>query len=424
MAYLEQWETLIGIGRRRAPIFVLAMAFFFVMTIVLTPSAQTQTLTVIHDFTGGRDGSGPQAGLTMDVAGDLYGTATLGGSAGLGTVFRLQPVESHWIFTPLYSFKGGDDGAIPITRVVRGTNGILYGTTARGGHQGCNTTCGTVFSLRPPATPCHSALCSWSESVLYRFNGGSDGYYPNGEPVFDAAGNIFGTTQFGGAANEGTVFELMPSGGGWTESVLYTFPNSSTDGYLPNSGVVLDQAGSLYGTTYYGGASGAGTIYQLSSTGSGWSESILHDFSGADDGGNPVGHLIFDPLGNLYGTTPTAGLAGGGTVFMLASSGSNWMFTTLSSLPPGTGSYGSPIMDTSGNVYGTTFSSGLYGFGSVFELTPSGGGWTYTVLHDFTGGSDGGNPWGNVTLEPNGKLYGTTSGGGSYGHGVVFEIAP
>ena len=231
-------------------------------------------------------------------------------------------------------------------------------------------------------------------------------------------------TEFGGSGDQGAVYELTPSGGGWSENVLYSFPGGASDGYFPQSGVALDNIGNLYGTTYYGGTYGAGTVYRLTPSGSGWAENILYNFQAGDDGGYPFGGLIFDQFGNLYAATPTGGSGGGGTVFELTPSDGNWTFSVLYSFSAGTGPYGSLTMDAAGNLYGTTFTVGAYGYGSVFKLTFSGGGWSATDLHDFTGGSDGGNPFGNVTLKPNGKLYGTASGGGAYGLGVVWEITP
>ncbi len=406
------------------PAAITGLALTLAVSAAILPCAQAQTFSVIHHFTGATDGSAPRAGLTMDAAGNLYGTASQGGTANHGAAFRLRPVNSGWIFSPLYSFQGEPDGATPLTRVTFGPDGALYGTTARGGNEGCNITCGTVFKLRPPATVCSSVSCPWGETVLYRFAGGSDGNYPIGEPVFDHAGDLYGTTELGGSNDQGTVYQLVPSGGSWTHNVLYQFAGGSSDGYGPNSGVVLDSNGNLYGTTYYGGAFGPGVAYQVSYSGSNWTESVIHDFQGADDGSNPVAGLIFDSLGNLYGVTPT-GASGAGAAFMLSPSGGGWMLTPLYGFTPaGTGPYGSLTMDSDGNLYGTTFALGQSGMGSVFKLTHSGSDWIYTDLYDFTGGNDGANPWGGVTLGANGKLYGTTGAGGSHGLGVVWEIAP
>ncbi len=415
-----------------ATTLTLAITILLALTLISAQSAQAQTYNVIHNFTGGGDGADPRAGLTKDAAGNFYGTTRDGGRYGLGTVFKLALKGSNWILTPLYSFAGGDDGANPDARVVFGPDGNLYGTTNFGGGGACSEHggqgCGTVFKLTVPATACKSAICSWTETVIYRFMGGSDGEAPGyADLIFDPAGNLYGTTSFGGGGgmdcsgtNCGTVYELTPSGGGWTESIIYRF-NPLPDGYAPDSGVTLDSAGNLYGTTYYGGTYGPGVVYELSPSGSGWTEKLLHEFGRTgDDGGNPVAGLIFDASGNLYGATSGGGSGGGGTVFELTPSGGNWTFSVLS----GAGSVASLIMDAAGNLYGTTFTVGAYGYGSVFKLTPSGGGWTYTDLYDFTGGNDGANPESTPVFDVSGNLYGTTRSGGTYGNGVVFEITP
>jgi uncharacterized repeat protein (TIGR03803 family) len=394
---------------------------------LLVPSAGAQTFSVIHNFSGGQDGSQPVAGLTADKAGNLYGTASAGG-AGYGTVFKLASKNSAWILSPLYSFSGGDDGAGPVTAPVVGPNGTLYGSTAAGGGGSCSeiyeySGCGTIFNLHPGASVCKAVLCPWTEAVLYRFAGGSDGAYPIGKLLFDQSGNIYGTTfdylQFGSL---GTVFELMPSGGGWTKSVLQRFDGSN--GQYPLAGMIFGQGGSLNGTTYYGGTDSNGAVYQLTPAGSGWSESVLYSFQNGNDGANPAAGLIADSAGNLYGATTGGGSGGGGTVFELTPSNGHWTLSVLYSFTGGAGPANSLVMDTAGNLYGTTVEDGTYGVGTVFELTPSGSSWVYTDLHDFTGGSDGGDPFGGVILGANGNLYGTTETGGANGDGVVYEITP
>ena len=390
-----------------------ALAIAFLLIVVATP-AQAQTFTVLHTFTGGQDGTYLTAGVTLDQAGNLYGTADEGGGAGYGTVYKLRHNGSGWIFNLLYSFNGGDDGAYPGARVVFGPNGTLYGTTSGGGA----SSQGTVFNLRPSPTVCLSALCAWTETVVYPFAVNPDGANPAyGDLIFDQAGNIFGTTGTGGNNDgNGTVYELTPSGSGWTESVLYRF--SGNDGSNPQGGLILDNAGSLYGTTYRGGGFGGGTIFELTPSGSGWTEKVLYNFRTGTDGGAPIAGLIFDPSGNLYGATTDGGPGGAGTVFKLTPSGGSWTYSLLYSLAALSqcGPWGTLVMDGAGNLYGTTLCTGTHGFGSVFELTPSGPPWTYTSLHDFTDGSDGGRPISNVVIDPvSGNLYGTAGS-------VVWEI--
>jgi len=401
-----------------------ALAFALVL---IVPSADAQTFSVIHNFAGGQDGSQPVAGLTIDRAGNLYGAASAGG-AGYGTVFKLAFRHSGWILSPLYSFSGGNDGAGPVTAPVVGPNGTLYGSTAAGGGGSCSkiyeySGCGTIFNLHPAASVCKTALCPWMENVLYQFAGGSDGAYPIGKPLFDQSGNIYGTTfdylQFG---SMGTVFELTSSGSGWSKSVLQRFDGG--DGQYPLAGMIFGQSGSLNGTTYYGGANSNGAVYQLTPSGSGWSESVLYSFQGSNDGANPAAGVISDSAGNLYGATTVGGSGGGGTVFELTPSNGQWILSVLYSFTGSAGPANSLVMDTAGNLYGTTVEDGTFGAGTVFELTPSGGGWIYTDLHDFTGGSDGSDPFGGVILDAGGNLYGTTEMGGANGDGVVFEVTP
>ena len=409
-----------------------ALAIAFLLIVVATP-AQAQTFNVLHNFTGGSDGGNPYSGLTKDKAGNLYGTALYYG-IGYGTAFQLKHKGSGWVFNLLYSFAGGNDGAGPQFdggALVVGPDGTIYGTTNGGGGGGCQGSgapypgCGTVFNLRPSPTACKAALCPWNETVLYRFTGANDGYNPEGALIFDQAGNIYGTTIYG-RTGPGTLFELTPSGGGWSENIIFNF---GSDGHYPISGVILDSAGNFYGTTYLGGSANVGTAFQLVPSNGGLTENLHYSFQGGSDGSLPVGAgLIPDGSGNLYGAAPDAGTGGGGTVFELSpGSGGSWAFTTLYSFTGspsngnGCGPWGLLVME-GGNIYGTTKCDGVYGYGNVFELTPSNGGWTYTDLYDFTGGNDGAYPISNVVLDASGNLYGTAYGGGSQGLGVVWEI--
>ena len=395
--------------------------------LLLVTSAGAQTFTVLHNFTNGRDGGNPIAGLVLDRAGNLYGTASTGGNAGFGSVYELKHAGEGWILTTLYNFAGGTDGQYPLARVVFGPDGTLYGTTEFGGINNCYPGCGIVFNLRPPATACHSALCGWNESVLYRFTGGQDGANPEfAEVTFDGGGNIYSTASQS-IYGFGVVYELSRGSGGWTQTVLHTF-DDFPKGILPSHGVIFDATGNLYGTTYYGGTSGGyGVAFQLTHSGSDWTESVLHSFSGGADGGEVYAGLVLDATGNLYGATSSGGSNGSGTVFQLSSSSGCWSMDVLADfLGSGNtvGANASLTMDRSGNLYGTTVSAGQLGFGNVFKLSPSQGGWTYTSLHDFTGGDDGGAPYGSVVLDANGNLYGTASQGGTDNHGVVWEITP
>ena len=411
--------------RFRPATAALAMVIVFALMVATTQSAQAQTFQVIHNFTSGQDGASPFAGLTMDKAGNLYGTAARGG-IGYGTIYELKRKGSGWVFNLLHSLNGASDGGYPTAGVIFGPDSALYGTTTLntlGGH-------GTVLKLKPSPSACVTAMCPWVATVLYTFKGSADGEVPGyGDLIFDQAGNVYGTTQVGGSGGEGIVYMLTPSSNGpWTKTVLHDF-TGYPDGAVPLGGMIFDNAGNLYSTTQYGGSANSGTVFQLTySSGSGWIENIIDNFQNGSDGGNPVAGLISDQAGNLYGTTTNAGQSGGGTVFVLSPSGGGWTYTALYSFTGVKGNecgpWGTLTPDGAGNLYGTTRCDGANKAGSVFKLTSSGGGWTSTSLHDFTGGSDGGNPYGNVVLDASGNLYGTASTGGSLGNGVVWEITP
>jgi len=413
----------------------LALAIVFGLTLVASQPSQAQTYKVIYTFTGGQDGAVPLAGLTIDKGGNLYGTAAAGGymggkcsaSGGCGTVFQLKHQGSGWTFNPLYSFHGSD-GWNPLAGVIFGPDGTLYGATSEGGTYGW----GTVFNVRPFPSVCKTVLCPWTETVLYAFEGyPTDGAGPAyGDLAFDQAGNIYGTTYGGGSSGYGTVYELTHSGSGWTEEVLYAF--ALHDGYEPANGVIFDNAGNLYGTTELDFGNFYGTVYELTPSGSGWTESVLYNFPNGNNGSFLYAGLIFDQSGNLYGAASAGGAYGGGTIFELTPAGNNnWTFTLLYSFAGNgyCGPWATLAMDGAGSLYGTTRCDGANQLGNVFKLTPSNGGWTYTSLHDFTR-SDGGYPYSNVVFDANGNLYGTNSQGGEFGCsggsatcGLVWEIS-
>ncbi len=402
-----------------------------------------QTFSVIHSFTG-HDGANPIVGLTLDAAGNLYGTTEFGGGHGCnigdcGAVFKLTHRGSGWVLSLLYAFTGGQDGRFPSARVTFGPDGTLYGTASTGTS---NDYYGTVYNLRPPASVCKSVSCPWTETTIFPFNFAT-GYYPSGDLIFDAYGHMYGTTSSGGEFQNcggggcGVVYRLTLSGGVWTEDILYNFTDG-VDGGHPSSGVLFDHAGNLYGTASidnFQGSSG-GAVFELTPSGSGWTQTALYHFHDASAGSGPYGGLIFDASGNLYGTTAYGGSGDGGTVFELSPSGGTWNFNLLSSLTglPGgyLGPYGKLVQDNAGNLYGSSVSGGTYNYGYVFKLTPSNGGWTLTDLHDFTNGSDGAWPYDGLVIDASGNLYGTTFVGGSPGEGcyygfncgVVFEITP
>ena len=413
---------------KRVFIGLRALAIFAVSLLVTSSWAATKWHEkVLHSFGNGLDGTFPTSGLIFDAAGNLYGTTYRGGSHNYGTVFELTPNGSGgWTSFLLHSFGSDGDGQQPWAGLIFDAAGNLYGTTL-----GLD---GAAFELMP------NGGHQWTETALYRFgfNGGPDGQQPWASLVFDASGNLYGTTGEGGSFYVGTAFELTPNGSGsWTETQIYSFGNGS-DGTTPVAGMIFDASGNLYGTTSAGGTYGFGTVFELTPNGSGsWTETVLYNFGPAPDGQEPLAGLVFDAAGNLYGTTEQGGnlgfpcgTYGCGTVFELTPNGSGgWTETILHRFGYGTDGlqplYGSLIFDAAGNLYGTTREGGTYSTGTVFELMPNGdGSWTETVLYSFGNGMDGFYPFGSLTFDAAGNLYGTTDAGGTYDLGTVFELTP
>jgi uncharacterized repeat protein (TIGR03803 family) len=395
---------------------VVVLTIAFAVAVGMTPPAQAQTFSVIHTFSG-VDGATPAGRLTMDKAGNLYGTTVYGGTSHDGNVFKMSRRSSGWTITPLYSFSGSD-GNNPENGVVFGPDGSLYGSTF-----------GTVFNLKPSPTRPPTVFSPWNLTTLYQFQGGSDGESTAGDVIFDSQGDIYGVTFLGGQGcyeGCGTIYELTPSNGAWKKNTLYYFQGLN-DGAGP-AGVIFDSAGNLCGTTETGGADGAGTIFKFVPSGSGWRDNTLYSFDYRGSGGfYPQAGLITDASGNLYGGT-SDGPGSSGTIFEL--SPSNGVYTVLYQIPSRyEGGPAAPLfMDAAGNLYGTINGYCVDCPGAVFKLTPGSSGWTFTSLHDFTGGSDGSHPLSNVVMDANGNLYGTASEGGTgcngTGCGVVWEITP
>lgn len=419
-----------GLGTLVAALLLIEVA------LALSPGAWAQSnYKTLHRFTRGKDGIFPSAGLVFDQAGNLYGTAFAGGNEGCyfgngcGLVFKLVPIaDGSWMESVLYSFTGlGNDGANPQGGLIFDREGNLYGTTRLGGAHNS----GTVFKLQPNPDG------SWVESVLYGFTGGKDGGTPYAGLMFDPAGNLYGTTYSGGANKAGTVFKLRPhTGGNWTESVLYSFCSlpGCADGSGPWGGLISDQGGNLYGTTW--GYEGA--VFRLEPhPGGNWTESVIYSFCSLNlcgDGAYPMAALILDSAGNLYGTASLGGVAGGhGVAFELTPDADRtWSEKVLRDFTSDEdGSYpeASLMFDVAGNLYGTTVGGGDYrscngGCGVVFKLIPdSNGRWNETVLHRFLD-QPGVGPVAGVIFDAAGNLYGTTYGDYIPSFGSVFEIMP
>jgi uncharacterized repeat protein (TIGR03803 family) len=346
-----------------------------------------------------------------------------------GTMFMMGTTASQEELVHNFD-DNGKDGYAPYATLIRDIAGNLYGTTYLGGNGTCNygggQGCGTVFELTPRAGG------GWAEKILHNFNAdGRDGFAPYAGLIFDAAGNLYGTTQGGGVHAYGTVFELTPrAGGGWTEKILHSFNDNYKDGIIPYAGVIFDTAGNLYGATLNGGTSNVGTVFELTPTTSGpWKERILHNFqNNGKDAWYPEGNLIFDSSGNLYGTAANSSYFPGAVFELIPKTGGGWTEKILhkfGKFDDGWTPYAGVIFNA-GNLYGTTYGGGVHGFGTVFELTPkSSGGWTEKILHSFNDdGKDGWSPEAGLAFDALGNLYGTTTEGGVYGDGTVFELAP
>jgi uncharacterized repeat protein (TIGR03803 family) len=397
-------------------------------------AAQTPSpaLTTLYSFSGeDGDGAGPYSAVTYSADGTLYGTTAYGGVFNSGTIFELTPPGpggGAWTETVLHSFAGGNDGTYPYAGVVAGTGGVLYGTTNYGGAAGL----GIVYELTPPI----GQGGAWTETVLHSFSG-SDGAYPYANVTIGANGKLYGTTELGGTSNYGTVFELTPpagSGGVWTETVLYNFSGGS-DGACPYAALTTGSNGDFYSSTVAGGSSDKGTVFRLALTKGGtWTETVLHSFTGSD-GGFPYAGVTIGTNGALYGTTAGSVNAGNGSAFELSpptGTGKPWTETVLHKFTgksDGGAPHAAPSLGPSGSLYGTAFGGGtgnrFNGFGLLYQLTPTGGGsWAESVLYEFQGGNDGASPNAALIPGPSGVFYGTTLGGGTLGQGTVFAFTP
>jgi len=313
----------------------------------------------------------------------------------------------------IYNFMGGINGDRPAGALTADSAGNLYGATLFGGAGGQ----GVIFRLSQ--TP-----QGWIETQVHAFSGGSDGGGPNGGMVFDSAGNLYGTTSYGGANDAGTVFEISFSGGGFTESVVHSF--GYPDGVSPNGGLAIDQAGNLYGTLSLS-TGGYGAVYELSPVaGVGWTLAVIHNFE-SSDGANPYGPIVLDKLGNLYGTTSGGGPAGLGTAFLLTPTSTGWQHSILHSFsggPDGGAPFGGITLDPNGKLYGTALIGGASLYGTAFSLAWSQG-WSTQVIHDFGSfPADAKNPSCTLALDAAGNLYCATAAGGDYGGGTVLQLKP
>jgi uncharacterized repeat protein (TIGR03803 family) len=411
------------------------LAIWTLALVMLGNGAAAQREKVLHSFGGGTDGQQPTANVIFDEAGNLYGTTSLGGAFGVGTVFELTPTAHGWTEKVLYDFNDiGPDAYLLYSGLVLDSAGNLYGTTADGGIYGP----GTAFELTKSGH-------GWALKILHNFGLGSDGECPCSNLIFDSAGNLYGTAVLGGERGDGIVFELTPNGTGeWKETILHQF--SGLDGNQPNAPVVFDAVGNLFGTTELGGSCGAsagcGVVFELKpTTGGEWTETVIHDFdifNQSGDGQNPTAGVVIDATGNVYGTTSSGGPLnacdgmGCGTIFELTPSGGGaWIESILHNF--GDGDQGANItsgliFDAAGNLLGSA-NGGPSRCGSIFELSPvAGGGWNEKTLFSFKTNACGPS---SLMFDSAGNIYGTTSVGGPYNTcngggscGTVFEVIP
>jgi uncharacterized repeat protein (TIGR03803 family) len=410
------------------------LALFALVTIPLAPVQAAPKLTVLYAFgTAQGDGTAPQSSLLADAKGNLYGTTYYGGANNAGTVFELSPPangSTSWTERVLYSFNSKNTaGEGPSGSLMKDAAGNLYGTTQQSG----TAYYGTAFKLSPPA----KGDTAWTHTKLWTFGPPPDGIIPEANLIADAAGNLYGTTTYGGDNGLGTVFRLTPPAQGqtaWTEKILFSFGASGV-GMLPQSGLLLDAAGNLYGTAAKGGTFGAGTVFRLTPPANGqgsWIETTLFSFNFKDkDGAYPQASLLADTAGNLYGTT-TAGSPSScgdycGTVFELSPPPPGqiaWTQTVLAGFLTTT-TRSTLIGGKNGNLYGTTYpSSNEPGDGSVFALGPPAQGetaWTKTVIFKLKETGVYNQP-SSLIEDRAGNLYGTTSAGG-IGYGTVFKVS-
>lgn len=421
---------------KSAKVIIVFLAILgLTVTLAISASAQARYKTLYTFPVTTIDGYPHDARLILDWAGDLYGTNSAGGDYDYGMVYELKNVGGTWIPTVLHSFDW-TDGAYPRGQLLFDATGNLYGTASYGGGTSdCYFTgdCGVLFKLAPNSDG------TWTESVLHVFTGlNGDASNTDGGLMFDAAGNLYGTGQWGGAGM-GAVFQFTPnSDETWRENMLLGFSGSSRGGYPWSDTLVADAAGNLYGTAAFGGKPGCsqgngcyglGLLFELSPNSDGtWTEKVLHLFTAGKDGATPTGPLLLDSAGNLYGTTFWGGaFNGNGNVFkFVPNPDGTWTEFVLHQFTGGIDGalpFSGVIMDSAGSLYGTTTKGGTDNCGVVFKISPSSSGWKYTVLHTFTN-NPAGYPYAGLVMDRKGNLYGTTMGDGITTFGSVYKITP
>ena len=399
------------------------ITLLFVLVLALSLTMATAASTDVIFSCEEDEGEYADTDLETDGAGNIYGTTVLGGDFGSGTVFKLRHTPTGWVHKVLYSFTSGVDGGEPYKGVTLDREGNLYGTAVTGGSGSCEGGCGVVYKLT-------NSGGTWTQTVIHAFTGGEDGSGPGARVTLDRDGNVYGMAPTGGKYGFGTIYRThQEHNGDWRFKVIHAFTGGA-DGATGSAGRMVFRRGDLYGAATAGGTYGSGVVFKLTPTGRGkWDFRTIYSFRGQPDGSFPYGALLFDSLGNIYGTTYYGGANGIGTVYQLSPRDaiSEWNESVLYSFQEGTDG-NSPISnlvaDTIGNLYGTTSEGGL-GSGVIFKLSPSGSGqWTETVVHSFQGPPDGAFSYNGMVVDRFGNFYGATVHGGDNDDGAVYKFTP
>lgn len=403
----------------------LSLGVLSVLALAPNVPAQAATTTVIYSFGGDEDGEYADTDLVRDASGNLYGTTVQGGAHGSGTVWQLHPNgDGTWTHSVLYSFTGGADGGEPYKGVTLDAAGNLYGTAVTGGGGVCEGGCGVAYKLTNNGG-------SWSQRVIHTFQGTDDGQGPGARLTVDGNGYVYGMAPTGGQYGAGTIYEMKPiSERRWKFRVLHAFTGGD-DGAGGSAGALVFHGSDLYGAATAGGHYGEGTIYRLSPGAyGGWHFKVLYQFLGEPDAGFPYGGLSFDGLGNIYGTTYYAGANDAGTVYELSppKRHGDWterLLYSFSGGADGSGSIANVVFDTAGNIYGTTSEGGAAGMGVIFKLAPGAHHtWSESVAHNFAGPPDGAFAYNGMVGDGAGNFFGSTVHGGSADEGAIYQFTP
>jgi uncharacterized repeat protein (TIGR03803 family) len=408
-------------GRRPVAFVTTGVLTVLTLLTLMVGAGATGTTQVIHSFDE-EGGEYPSTELVRDGAGNLYGSTVQGGEFGSGTVFRLTPDGTHSV---LYSFTSGADGAQPYGGVTLDPQGSLYGTAVTGGGGACEGGCGVAYKLTNDGG-------IWTQTVLHSFTGGDDGSGPGSGLTLDGDGNLYGMTPIGGAFGVGVIYQLHPrQNGTYAFKVIHAF-TGGRDGSSGSAGrMIFDDAGNLFGVATVGGDFGQGVVFQMRPLGTSWKFKTLYSFQGEPDAGFPYGGLVFDDAGNLYGTSYYEGAHDLGAVYQLKPGpGGVWRERVLYSFQGGTdgaNSISTLVFDQDGSLYGTTSEGGAPGCscGVIFQLTPgSQGHWTESVAYAFTGVPDGAFAYNGMVGDGQGNFFGATVHGGEDDDGSIYQFTP